>query len=153
MAHTSQPELHLPVLHLPDMRLSDLKVPELNMPDIDVHALTRLGRPARRRRNLLPWIFVGSVGAAAAGWFIATSSMTGPRVRAAVTRLRGRLNTLRNGWHWNEQTEESTERFWSSEDGWRREASHRGQTPAGGPSDDPNGDPGIAAQGPSPASS
>ena len=127
MAQISSPKLHLPELHRPDEHLPEWKLPHLRAPELDVHALSRLGRPAQRRRNLLPWVVLGSAGALAGGWFLATSSATGPRVRTAVGRLRRRVEVWRNGGgDWDDEVEQSTERFWSNESGWKEEGSRGG---------------------------
>jgi hypothetical protein len=63
-----------------------------------------------------------------AGWWLATSSMTGPRVRAAADKVRQRIDELR-GTPAGGDAEEQTETFWSSETGWQDAGSEQ----VGGP--------------------
>jgi hypothetical protein len=98
--------------------MPDVKMPDFKMPDVDMASIRRLGRPEPKRRSLLPWVIVAGVSAAFAGWWLATSSVTGPKVRAVAERVRTRIDELRNGGAEWEDGEEQAESFWSSESGW-----------------------------------
>ncbi len=114
MREITMPEVKLPDIRLPeglremsrddivqaahDVRSSVHMPKKIDMPDIDLSKVDlpkqltdRL--PQRRRRNpLLPIAGVLAVGAMIAGiWFLFTSSLTGPRVRSAVSDLKQRV--------------------------------------------------------------
>jgi hypothetical protein len=126
-------ELHMPDVKFPDrksidsaigaVQVPDFKVGErirdLRMPEVDVDAIRRLGRPEPRRRTFWPFLLVAVIGAAFAAWWLATSSLTGPRVRAAADKVRQRFDELRGGTADWADSEEKTETFWSSETGWQ----------------------------------
>ena len=109
------PEINLPEVKLPDIKLPeglrdmsredivnaarDVRMPTMaDLPDIDLSKLELPDMiadrmPNRRRQNrLLPIAVVAGVGAAiAAAWWLVTSSVTGPRIRSAVSDLKSRV--------------------------------------------------------------
>jgi hypothetical protein len=115
MREITMPEVKLPVIRLPeglrdmsrddivqavqDVRMPNIDMPtKIEMPDIDlsgVHLPKQITDrlPRRRRPNpVLPIAGIVAIGAMiAAVWWLFTSSMTGPRVRAAVNDLKSRV--------------------------------------------------------------
>ena len=129
---------------MPEVSLRDLKAPKVEMPDVDLRTLDprRLdlsGVDAKRLREIipfakpapkpwspLPWVVVAAAAGVFAGWWLATSSATGPAVRGAVARVRGRIDEWRASRSDWADAEDRTEGFWSSEDGWKEEGSQPG---------------------------
>jgi hypothetical protein len=144
-------------LHLPEINLHDIKAPEINLSGIDVRGLDprRLdlsGIDAARLREMtpfvrrkpepaspIPWIIVAGVGGLFAGWWLATSSATGPMIRRMSRGVHDRLAAWRNSQaEWNDG-EDRAEGFWSTEGGWKDEGSQSGATrPSGTWSDTPH---------------
>jgi len=129
LPEVSMPDVHLPDVHLPDVR--DMKAPKV---DLDLSALdprridlsgvdtkrlremTPFMRPARRPASPLPWVIVAGVGGLFAGWWLATSSVTGPRVRQLTDSLRHRIDQWRRGRsEWD--TDEGSDAVWASSEG------------------------------------
>jgi hypothetical protein len=115
MREIDMPDIKLPDIKLPeglrdmtrddivraaqDMRSQTMELPKkIEMPDIDLSKIELPKQltdrmPGRRRTNpLLPIAGLMVVGAAiAAIWWLFTSSLTGPRVRSAVSDLKQRV--------------------------------------------------------------
>jgi hypothetical protein len=131
----SMPDFKLPELHRPEITLRDIKreakahhlhLPDVNLRDLDmgdIRAMARLGRTAPRARTPWAWITVAGLAGLSAGWWLSTSSITGPKMRAFADRARRRIAAWRGGGNgWDDATEERTRGFWSSEHGWRDNA-------------------------------
>ena len=98
-AHDMRTNVHMPKkIDMPDIDLSKVDLSKIDLSKIDFSKVElpkqisdRL--PRRRRSNpLLPIAGIVALGAAIAGvWWLFTSSMTGPRVRAAVNDLKQRV--------------------------------------------------------------
>jgi hypothetical protein len=132
----SLPDLGLPELHRPEIRLADIKrdiqreakahqlhLPDVNLRDLDmddVRALAHLGRGARRARTPWAWVTLAGLAGLVAGWWLSTSSVTGPKMRELADRARRRVAAWQGGGsEWDDATEERTRGYWSSEHGWR----------------------------------
>jgi hypothetical protein len=132
----SMPDFRLPELHQAEIKLGDIKrdiqrqakahhlhLPDVNLPDLDladVRAMAHLGREAPRARTPWAWIAVAGLAGVFAGWWLSTSSVTGPKMRELADRARRRFAAWRTGGNdWDDATEERTHGFWSSEHGWR----------------------------------
>ncbi len=102
----------MPQITLPDMKMPDMKMPDVNLPDVNLpdglrdlempkfdlskvelpKQLTDLMPKRNRRSPILPIAGVMAVGAAiVAAWWLITSPLTGPRIRATVKNLRSRM--------------------------------------------------------------
>jgi hypothetical protein len=117
-------EMDLSSVHLPavlrDVELPDVKLPEIRLPEVAaVAALTRQVRPEPPRRNLLPWIVVAGAATLFAGWFLATSSITAPRVRSAADRVRRRIDDMRGVNNDIIDLDETSTTIWSDDAGWQ----------------------------------
>lgn len=154
MPDLRMPEMHMPDIHMPDFNLRDVKAPRVDLSDVDLKSLDprRLdlsGVDAKRLRAIVPfarpapkpaspvlWVVVAAVGGLFAGWWLATSSVTGPKMRQLAERAQARISDWRGARaHWDD-VEEHAEGFWSTEDGWKQEGSHG----AAGHSDHASGD-------------
>ncbi|HVA87298.1 MAG TPA: hypothetical protein VNF73_13415 [Candidatus Saccharimonadales bacterium] len=158
LGHLRMPEMAVPAA-LRDVSFRDVSLPsalrDVSVPNLgrDVHlpsvddvrrvrlpegALRRLGRkPKRRGAGMMPWVAVTGMASAFAAWWLWTSAITGPRVRAAVGRARRKIDRLRavDGRHRGTQTE--AEPYWSSPDGWRTAGEDGGSNRAGASSGTP----------------
>lgn len=114
MPDISFPEVHLPDFKLPeglrDMNrediqkaMSDVRLPKIDLPrrsDISkelAKELAKAGRdidkalPRRAAPSPLPFVFFGMLAGLFIGWFLASSTVTGPRIGGAVDEVRGRV--------------------------------------------------------------
>ena len=100
MPNVHMPDVHMPDVHMPAFRLRDVKGPKVDLSDLDLRSLDprRLdlsGLDARRLRDLvpfakpapkptspLPYVALAAVAGLFAGWWLATSSFTGPAIGA-----------------------------------------------------------------------
>jgi hypothetical protein len=134
MPDLKRPDLHLRDVRMPDLRMRDFKMPKMDMPDVDLREIRSaipFGRPAPKPASPLPWVLLAGVAGLFAGWWLSTSSVTGPKVRQIADRVRARIDEMRNGADdWDEAVEERTEGFWANEQGWKTEGSQPGP---GGP--------------------
>jgi hypothetical protein len=92
------PEVNLSKVRLPDVSLDDLKGMNVDLSGLDAKKLRDLApfmKPAPKPASKLPWVIVAAVGGMFAGWWFATSSQTGPKVREMTARLRGRIDDWR----------------------------------------------------------
>ena len=122
-------------------RLGDVKWPvialpaalaaltEMKPPKVDVSVDTRELRKAVSKLDLpevtigrrssgppiVPIVFLAAVGGVFVGWWLATSALTSARVKSAVQQVRARMGRADD---WDENVEERTEDFWSTERGW-----------------------------------
>lgn len=106
------PQITLPDMKMPDMKMPDVKMPDVNLPDVKMpdglrdlempkfdlskvelpKQLTDLMPKRNRRSPILPIAGFLAIGAAiAAAWWLITSPLTGPRIRATVKNLRSRM--------------------------------------------------------------
>ena len=160
MPDMHMPDMHMPEMHMPDRlrdlptpampSLRDMKAPKVNMPDFDLssldprrldlsgmdpkklRALAPFAKPAPKPSTPWPWVIVAGLAGLFAGWWLATSSATGPAVRSAAERVRRRVEDWRAGRSEWDDAEERTEGFWSSDEGWKQEGSHHGGGPVNG---------------------
>jgi len=140
-------------------RLSDVKWPALALPaalagladmkppkvDVSVDpkdlrkAVARLDLPevtiGRRRSGppVVPLVLLAAVGGMFVGWWLATSTYTSGRVKSVVQQVRARMGKAND---WDENVQERTEDFWSTERGWETNqnpggAAFGGETAAG----------------------
>jgi hypothetical protein len=109
MPDISLPEVHLPDFKLPeglrDMNREDIQraMPDVRLPKIDLKRsdiskeLAKAGRdidkalPRRSAPSPLPFVFFGMLAGLFIGWFLASSTVTGPRIGGAVDEVRGRV--------------------------------------------------------------
>lgn len=117
LAEVDLSNVHLPAA-LRDVELPDFKLRDLKLPDVDVSGFARQVRPEARRRNLLPWLVVAGAATLFAGWFLATSSMTAPRVRSAADKVRRRIDDMRGSNTDVIDLDESGATVWSDDSGW-----------------------------------
>jgi hypothetical protein len=136
-------DMRMPEVHLPEFNLRDIRAPKVDLPSVDLRSLDprrvdlsgidarRLRqiapfmKPAPRPASPLPWVIVAGIGGLFAGWWLATSSITGPAVRQFAAGVRARIDEWRSPRADWDDVEEQTEGFWSSEQGWKQEGSHR----------------------------
>ena len=80
-------------IEMPDIDLSKIDLSKVDLSKIELPKQLTDRMPGRRRTNpLVPIAGVMAVGAAiAALWWLFTSSLTGPRVRSAVSDLKQRV--------------------------------------------------------------
>jgi hypothetical protein len=141
MPEVSMRDMHLPDVHMPDFNLRDVKAPRVDLSGVDLKSLDprrldlsgvdpkrlrkmmSFARPAPKSASPLPWVVVAGIGGLFAGWWLATSSMTGPKVRQLAAGLRSRIDTWRSGRAEDTDVEGRTETFWSTEQGWKKEGS------------------------------
>jgi hypothetical protein len=93
-AHDVRSSMHMPKkIDMPDIDLSKVDLSRIDLSKVELPRQLTDRLPQRRRRNpLLPIAGVLAVGAMIAGvWFLFTSSLTGPRVRSAVSDLKQRV--------------------------------------------------------------
>jgi hypothetical protein len=117
----SMPDISLPEVHLPDFRLpeglrdmnrEDIQkaMPDVRLPKIDLpkrsdisKELAKAGRdidkalPRRPAPSPLPFVFFGMIAGLFIGWFLASSTVTGPRIGGVVDEVRGRVAKWRAG--------------------------------------------------------
>jgi hypothetical protein len=112
MPDISLPEVHLPDFKLPeglrDMNREDIQkaMPDVRLPKIDLKRsdiskmskeLAKAGRevdkalPRRPAPSPLPFVLFGMLAGLFIGWFLASSTVTGPRIGGAVDEVRGRV--------------------------------------------------------------
>lgn len=102
-------------LSLPEVSLRDLKAPRVEMPEVDLRSLdprrldlsgidakrlreiVPFAKPAPKPGSPLPWVVVAAAAGVFAGWWLATSSATGPAVRGTVAGIRGRNRRVARG--------------------------------------------------------
>lgn len=153
MPDMSMPDIHMPEMHMPDINLRDMKAPKVDLSDLDLksldprridlsgvdakrlRAMVPFARPAPKPASPLPWVVVAAVGGLFAGWWLATSSVTGPKVREFAERVKARIADWRGARADWDDVEEHAEGFWSTEDGWKQEGS-RGATRGPSPESD-----------------
>ena len=114
------PEINLPEVKLPDIKIPeglremsredivnaarDVRMPKMgDLPEVDLSKIELPNliadrMPNRRRQNpLLPIAAVVAIGAAiGAAWWLISSSVTGPRIRSAVSGLKSRVTRESN---------------------------------------------------------
>ena len=150
MPEMSLPDVHMPDVHMPDFSVRDIRAPKLDLSGVDLRSLdprridlsgidakrlrqlSPFAKPAPKPASPLPWVVVAAVGGLFAGWWLATSSLTGPKVRQFAAGLRGRIDDWRSPRADWEDVEERTEGFWSSEQGWKQEGSQGSGNRSGG---------------------
>jgi hypothetical protein len=132
-------DIHVPNIHMPEMKAPDIDMSAIDVRGLDPRRLDLSGIDAHRLRELspfvrrkadpaspLPWIIVAGVGGLFAGWWLATSSATGPMIRRMTHGVHRHLDAWRNSRaEWNDG-EDRAEGFWSTEDGWKDEGSQGG---------------------------
>jgi len=110
MPDISLPEVHLPDFKLPeglrDMNREDIQkaMPDVRLPKFDLpkrsdisKELAKAGRdidkaiPRRAAPSPLPFVIFGMLAGLFIGWFLASSTVTGPRIGGAVDEVRGRV--------------------------------------------------------------
>jgi hypothetical protein len=110
MPDFSLPEVHLPDFKLPeglrDMNREDIQkaMPDVRLPKIDLpkrsdisKELAKAGRdldkalPRRAAPSPWPFVLFGMLAGLFIGWFLASSTVTGPRIGGAVDEVRGRV--------------------------------------------------------------
>ena len=121
MPDISLPEVHLPDFKLPEslreMNREDIQkaMPDVRLPKIELprrnlsKELARAGReiekagrdldkvlPRRAAPSPLPFVFFGMLAGLFIGWFLASSTVTGPRIGGAFDELRGRVSRWRS---------------------------------------------------------
>ena len=105
-------------LSMPDVG-RDLAVPglgDLRRSRTAETILDRLGLERKQQRHeLLPWVLVSGMVGVFAAWWLWTSSVTGPHLRAAAERVRRRIGLLTG----RENSEDDAHVFWADRDGWR----------------------------------
>jgi hypothetical protein len=121
MPDISLPEVHLPDFKLPeglrDMSREDIQraMPDVHLPKIELpkrsaiskelaragKELSKTGRdldkalPRRSVPSPLPFVFFGMLAGLFIGWFLASSTVTGPRIGGLVEDARGRVDRWR----------------------------------------------------------
>ena len=115
-----------PEFHLSDFELPKVDMPKVDMPKIeipDLATIRRLGRPAPRSNPIWPWAVVMAGAALFAGWWLATSTMTGPKVRRLAGRARERIETMRSSRiHKEGEDREAASAGWASDQDWHESA-------------------------------
>ena len=110
MPDISLPEVHLPEFRLPeglrDMNREDIQkaMPDVRLPKIDLPRRSEVSKeiskaarevdkalPRRSAPSPLPFVFFGMLAGLFIGWFLASSTVTGPRIGGAVDEVRGRV--------------------------------------------------------------
>jgi hypothetical protein len=110
MPDISLPEVRLPDFRLPeglrDMNREDIQkaMPDVRMPRFELpkrsdvsKELAKASRdldkalPRRAAPSPLPFVFFGMLAGLFIGWFLASSTVTGPRIGSAVDEVRGRV--------------------------------------------------------------
>ncbi|TMC63931.1 MAG: hypothetical protein E6J17_04295 [Chloroflexi bacterium] len=110
MPDISLPEVHLPDFKLPeglrDMNREDIQkaMPDVRLPKIDLPKRSEISKelakasrevdkalPRRSAPSPLPFVFFGMLAGLFIGWFLASSTVTGPRIGGAVDEVRGRV--------------------------------------------------------------
>jgi hypothetical protein len=110
MPDISLPEVHLRDFKLPeslrDMNREDIQraMPDVRLPKIDLprrsdvsKELAKASRdidkalPRRAAPSPLPFVFFGMLAGLFIGWFLASSTVTGPKIGGAVDEVRGRV--------------------------------------------------------------
>jgi len=156
LPHMTMPDAlrDLPTPSMPDLAalgaLRDVRAPKVELPDVDLRsldprrldlsgvdpkrlrAIAPFAKPAPKPSSPLPWVVVAAVAGMFAGWWLATSSATGPAVRSFATRMRGRIDDWRAGRSEWDDAEERSQGFWGNETGWKQEGTHAGGGPADG---------------------
>jgi hypothetical protein len=123
MPDISFPEVRLPELKLPDglreMNREDIQkaIPEVHLPSISLpkrgdvskelakaaKEIDKAGKeldkalPRRAGPSPIPFVVLGVLAGLFAGWFLATSPTTAPRIGTLMDGLRGRIDRWRNG--------------------------------------------------------
>jgi hypothetical protein len=140
LGHLRMPDVTIPAA-LRDFAHTDVSIPNalrhVSLPDTgwDPHrptvddlrrfgvpeaALARFGvKPKRQPSDILPWALVGGMAGAFAAWWLWTSSMTGPRIRAALHKARRAMSGMGGSGDWEQATDGGVEPYWASPDGWR----------------------------------
>jgi len=140
LGHLRLPEVTIPAA-LRDLARNDVSIPNalrhVSLPDtgwdprlptvddlrrfgVPEAALARFGvKPKRQPSDILPWALVGGMAGAFAAWWLWTSSMTGPRIRAALHRARRTVGGFRPAGDWEHASDGGAEPHWGSPDGWR----------------------------------
>lgn len=129
MPDISLPEVRLPELKLPEglrevnrediqKAMPDVRLPKIELPrrqDI-ARELSKAGKeiekagreldkalPRRPAPSPLPFVFFGMLAGLFIGWFLASSTVTGPRISGLVGDVRGRVD------RWRKETTKGTE--------------------------------------------
>src|SRR5438128_9227258 len=118
MPDVRMPDVRMPDVRMPDLRMRDLKMPRMDLPNVDLRDVRNaipFGRPAPKPASPMPWVILAGIAGLFAGWWLATSSMTGPKARQVAERVRARIDEMRGtGAEWDEAVEERTEGFWAN---------------------------------------
>jgi hypothetical protein len=115
MPDISLPEVHLPDFKLPeglrDMNREDIQraMPDVRLPRFELpkrsaitKELAKAGKeidnalPRRAAPSPLPFVFFGMLAGLFIGWFLASSTVTGPRIGGVVDEVRGRVARWRS---------------------------------------------------------
>jgi hypothetical protein len=121
MPDISLPEVHLPEFKLPeglrDMNREDIQkaMPDVRLPKIELprrnlskelakagKEIEKVGRdldkalPRREAPSPLPFVFFGLLAGLFIGWFLASSTVAGPRIGGLVDEVRGRVARWRS---------------------------------------------------------
>jgi len=124
-----------PKVDLSDVDLRSLDPRRLDLSGLDARKLRDLvpfAKPAPKQTSPVPYVVLAAAAGLFAGWWLATSSVTGPTMRGLAARVRGRIDewrAARGDW---DDAEERTEGFWSNEDGWKETGSQPDAAPAEG---------------------
>jgi hypothetical protein len=115
MPDISLPEVHLPDFRLPeglrDMNREDIQraMPDVRLPRLELpkrpslsKELAKAGKeidralPRGATPSPLPFVFFGILAGVFIGWFLASSTVTGPRIGGLVDEIRGRVTRWRS---------------------------------------------------------
>jgi hypothetical protein len=115
------PKVDMPKVDMPKVDFSKVDLPKVEIPDMAT--IRRFGRPAPRSNPIWPWALVMAGAALFAAWWLATSTMTGPKVRRLAGRARERIETMRSS-RLNKEGEdrEASSSGWASDQDWHESA-------------------------------
>jgi hypothetical protein len=117
------PEVHLPEFTMPKV---DITMPKVDMPNMelpDMATIRRFGRPAPKSNPIWPWALVAVAAGLFAAFWLATSTMTGPKVRQLAGRARQRIEEMRTARSQREGEDgEPAAAGWAGEQDWHESA-------------------------------
>jgi len=95
LSKVEMPDVDLSKIELPKVDLKNLEVPKVDVGKAIADAATAVGL-AKHRRSRLPYVIVGGVVVAIAGWALMNSQLIRERLSRARDQVVERINTMRN---------------------------------------------------------